>query len=61
MGWFSRDKERQRFYLLPGMGGRALHRKQKAFLVWAVAAGLIAGVAVAAALFWINSRGLTGH
>ena len=51
MGWFARDKERDRFYLLPGMGGRALRRKQKVILQWAVLAGLLVSGLVAAILY----------
>jgi hypothetical protein len=57
MGWLSPDKERDRFYLLPGMGGRALRRKQKTFLIWAVVAGSFVGLATAAVMFWLNTHG----
>ena len=56
MGLFSRDKERDRYYLLPGMGKRALKRKQKASLVWALAVGLMVSVAFAAAIYWLATR-----
>ena len=59
MAWFSPDKERDRFYLLPGMGGRALRRKRIAMLVWALIAGLIVSGTVAAALYWMNVSGST--
>jgi len=49
MRWFGRDKERHRFYLLPGMGGRALRRKYRRFL----AASIVIGLAVSAILAWI--------
>lgn len=41
-----RNKETERFYLLPGQGGAAYRRKQKFILTWAI----IVGVAVAAIL-----------
>ena len=45
MSWFKRDKEKDRFYLLPVQGGRALRRKNRLFLVWSLAAGfIVAGV-----------------
>src|SRR5678816_483400 len=47
MAWFVRDKERDRFYLLPGMGGRALRRKRKLILQWSIVAGLFASALVA--------------
>jgi len=57
MGLFTPDKERDRFYLLPGMGGRALRRKRNAMLFWAVLAGLMVSVTVAGVLYWIHSNG----
>ena len=41
MLWFERNKERHRFYLLPGMGGRALRRKHRRFLAWSLVIGLV--------------------
>ena len=55
MLWFQRDKEKERFYLLPGMGGRA-RRKEMRFLRWSIAAGLVVSAIVAGILYLI-SRG----
>ena len=41
MPWLERDRERDRFYLLPGMGGKALRRKRRRILLWAIGAGLV--------------------
>ena len=41
MSWFQRDKKRQRFYLLPGMGGRSLRRKHMVMLRWSLVVGLL--------------------
>jgi hypothetical protein len=60
MAWFTRDKERDRFYLLPGMGGRALRRKNSIFLLWSLGAGLVVALLVAAVIWWLNSRGPAG-
>jgi len=57
MFWSPRDKERRRFYLLPGMGGRALRRKHRRFLVWSIIFGLIVSGIVAAVLYLL-SKGL---
>ena len=54
MAWFARDKERQRFYLLPGMGGRNLRRKRRVILSWSIVAGLLASVILACVLYWIS-------
>jgi hypothetical protein len=56
MAWFDEKKERQRFYLLPGMGGRALKRKHKRILGWSIVAGLAVSLAFAALLWFIYSR-----
>ena len=56
MGWFQRDKERERFYLLPGMGGKAMRRKRKIMLQWAIVAGLFVSVVLASILYWMHNR-----
>jgi len=53
---FDREKEKQRFYLLPGMGGRASRRKHKVFLLWAIAAGLATSGAVACILYFLSKQ-----
>ena len=49
-----REKERERYYLLPGMGGRAYRRKQKIILRWTVIAGLLASGLIAFVLYRIS-------
>jgi hypothetical protein len=49
-----RDKERKRFYLLPGMGGRGLRRKRRLILQWSVIVGLIVSALLAALFYWVN-------
>ncbi len=56
MGWFERDKERERFYLLPGMGGRAYRRKQNIIFVWSVIAGLLVSSLFGWLLFHLSQR-----
>jgi hypothetical protein len=48
------DKERERFYLLPGMGGSAYRRKQKVILNSSVAVGLLISALIAVALYLLN-------
>ena len=36
-----KTKERERFYLLPGQGGRNYIRKQRQLLAWSVLVGLL--------------------
>ena len=59
MGFFAArrshlPKERERFYLLPGMGGRAYRRKYRFILKWAVVAGLLTSAIVAALLYFLS-------
>jgi hypothetical protein len=56
MVFFGRDKEKERFYLLPGMGGRNLRRKRKVILGWSLFAGLLTSFAVAAVLYWLSNH-----
>jgi hypothetical protein len=51
---FKRNKEAERFYLLPGQGGKAWRRKQKFILTWAAVVGLLVAVALGAVLYFLN-------
>jgi hypothetical protein len=51
-----RNKERERFYLLPGMGGRASRQKQKWMLQWAIGSGLLVSGIVAFLMYCLNHR-----
>jgi hypothetical protein len=48
------NKEQQRFYLLPGQGGRAARRKKYVILAWSVVTGLIVASALTALIYWLN-------
>ncbi len=56
MGWFARDPEKNRFYLLPGMGGRAFRRKRRVILQASIAAGLFVSALVACLLYLISRK-----
>jgi hypothetical protein len=56
MGLFESNKERERFYLLPGMGGRALRRKHKRILFWSLVAGLVVSLTLAYLLWLLEYR-----
>jgi len=49
------DKERERFYLLPGQGGRAARRKHHFFLKWSVIAAL-GGSAILGLIMYLLNR-----
>jgi hypothetical protein len=48
------DKERERFYLLPGMGGREARRKHLYFLKWSVVAALGISAILALVMYLVN-------
>ena len=50
----SREKDKERFYLLPGMGGRAYRRKHNLFLKVSIVVGLLVSAGVAAAIYFLN-------
>jgi hypothetical protein len=47
-------KERDRYYLLPGMGGRAARRKRRMILQWSIIAGLLASLILAGVLYLMS-------
>jgi hypothetical protein len=51
---FFNNKERERYYLLPGMGGRALRAKRKIMLKWALAAGLATSAVLGYVLYYFS-------
>jgi hypothetical protein len=48
------EKERERFYLLPGMGGRAARRKHLYFLKWSIVAALGISAVLGLVLYLVN-------
>jgi len=49
-----KDKPRERFYLLPGQGGRNYYRKQRVILGWAILVALICGALLAVVMWWLS-------
>jgi hypothetical protein len=47
-----KNRPRERFYLLPGQGGRNYHRKQRRFRLWAILVALIFGIVMTAIMWW---------
>lgn len=54
MNWFKKDKDKDRFYLLAGMGGRAYRRKQNTFLAWSIFTGVLVSLVLAVSLYFFN-------
>jgi hypothetical protein len=50
-------KEPERYYLLPGMGGRAARRKQILFWKWSIIAGLVVSAILGTVLYLLNRLG----
>jgi hypothetical protein len=48
------EKEPERFYLLPGQGGRAARRKQLFFLKWSIIAALVLSGVLALVMYLLN-------
>ncbi|HWD93259.1 MAG TPA: hypothetical protein VG938_13020 [Verrucomicrobiae bacterium] len=55
MWGIAKDKERERYYLLPGQGGRAARRKHLRILLWSILFGLIASGIFAGVLYLISN------
>ncbi|MCS7338461.1 MAG: hypothetical protein NZ739_09545 [Verrucomicrobiae bacterium] len=55
----SRQKKREFYYLLPGMGGSHYRRKQRRILQWAIVVGLWISALFGLLLYFIN-RPLSG-
>jgi hypothetical protein len=57
MSWFpfNRNKEHERFYLLPGQGGEAYRRKRKYMLIWSTILALLLSGALTT-MFWLMNR-----
>jgi hypothetical protein len=49
-----KDKEKERFYLLPGQGGRARRRKEWFIMKWSLFAALVVAGILGALLYWLN-------
>jgi len=52
--FWKHDRERERYYLLPGQGGRALRRKQRKFLVWSLLIGFVVALIFSVVLYFVN-------
>jgi hypothetical protein len=49
-----KHKPRERFYLLPGQGGRSYRQKQQRIMRWTYAVAIVSGLVLAAALWWYS-------
>jgi len=58
---FARDKEKDRYYLFPGQGGRSARRKHRKILLWACVFGLLASSLLALILWLMNKTGPMAH
>jgi hypothetical protein len=56
MAWFGRSAKKHRYYLLPGMGGSNLRRKERRFFAWSVVAALVVCACLALLLYALGTR-----
>jgi hypothetical protein len=49
-----REKERERFYLFAGMGGRAARHKHKRILWWSIVIGILVSALLAGIMYLFN-------
>jgi hypothetical protein len=49
------ERERQRYYLFAGMGGRPARRKHRAFLMAALISAVLVSAALMGLFVWINA------
>jgi cobalamin synthase len=52
---FNSKKSRERFYLLPGQGGRNFHRKQQRIMRWSILVAVVFGL-ILAVVMWCLAR-----
>ena len=46
-------KPKERFYLLPGQGGKNFHRKQQKIMRWTVAVSLVFALVLGTVMWWL--------
>jgi hypothetical protein len=51
---FAKDKERERYYLFPGQGGRSARRKHRRILLWSIAFGLVVSAVFVGILYLMS-------
>ena len=49
-----KEKEKKRFYLFPGQGGRSHRRKQWLILKWSLSVALVVAGILAALMYWFD-------
>ncbi len=56
MSWipFKREREPERYYLLPGQGGASYRRKRNVMLAWSVTIALLLSGGLTAFFFYLN-------
>ena len=53
---FRSNKEPERYYLLPGMGGRLAFAKRKIAMMWALGLGTTTAALVAGVIYFMSTR-----
>jgi hypothetical protein len=55
MWGIEKDKERERYYLLPGQGGRSARRKHRRILLWSIIVGLFASAVFVGVMYLLTN------
>ena len=53
-------KEQERFYLLPGQGGKSYRKKQKTIILWSLVAAMIISAVIAAIMYFTDRYKMGG-
>jgi hypothetical protein len=51
--FFRKKAKHERFYLLPGQGGKNYYRKQRYFILWSAAVALVFGAGLTLVMWWL--------
>ncbi len=54
--FFSKKHKHERFYLLPGQGGKNYYRKQRVIMRWTVSVALLFGLLLGGVMWWLSSH-----
>ena len=54
MSFRKKSKSHERFYLLPGQGGKSYHRKQRLLITWAAIVALLGGGFLTVLMWWMS-------
>ena len=51
---FKSSRDKDRYYLLPGMGGKATRQKNRRFLAWSIVVAVLVSFVMLVLFEWLN-------